>query len=103
MSGNIVYEKPSNDIYNFNGPILNRCRLFMHKLQCKKDLEWDDILPEEIVKEWILIVKQVNAAPPIKIKRCVGCRTEEYNLVAFTDSSRCMERLFICKKSKQAN
>ena len=29
------------DIYNFNLPILNRSRVFMHNLQCDKSLGWD--------------------------------------------------------------
>ena len=32
------------DIFNYNGPILNRSRVFVHSLQVQKNLDWDDIL-----------------------------------------------------------
>ncbi|XP_066950858.1 uncharacterized protein [Macrobrachium rosenbergii] len=45
------------DLYNINGPVFNRARLFMHGLQCDKSLGWDDILPAEKLKEWKCICK----------------------------------------------
>ena len=76
------------DLYNFNGPIMIRSRLFLHDLQCKKDLGWDDELNSELIREWRNIVKQANATPEIQIKRAVGRRDDSYRLIAFSDSSK---------------
>ena len=76
------------DVHNFNGPILNRSRLFLHKLQCSKDLKWDDKLSKESLNEWRNIVKQANASPPMQIDRSVGSRADKYCLIACTDASR---------------
>ncbi|XP_064096673.1 uncharacterized protein LOC135208434 isoform X1 [Macrobrachium nipponense] len=76
------------DPYNFNGPILNRARLFMHSLQTDKSLSWDKKLSYRQQKEWNNICKQVNATPEIEIQRFVGERNSSYRLIAFTDSSK---------------
>ena len=52
------------DILNFNGPLLNRSRLFVHQLQCQNDLGWDEILTPTQVNEWKNIAIQANKAPP---------------------------------------
>ena len=76
------------DIYNLNGPLLNRARLHIHKLQCEKDLGWDDKLCPETLNEWQNIVRQANSSPPIEVSRFVGKRSDEYKLFAFVDSSK---------------
>ncbi len=76
------------DPYNYNGPILNRARIFMHKLQIDKSLDWDTKLNSELIREWKNITKQVNNTPEIKIKRFIGRRNGSYRLIAFTDSSK---------------
>lgn len=76
------------DIYNINGPLLNRARLFIHKLQCQSDLGWDAALPKDLLRSWRNIAKQVNAAPSISIDRHVGSRDDPYCLVSFVDSSK---------------
>ncbi|XP_066961605.1 uncharacterized protein [Macrobrachium rosenbergii] len=76
------------DVYNFNGPLLNRSRLFLHDLQYNKMLGWDDKLSPELVREWQNITKQINAAPVIEVKRFDGKRNSSYRLIAFTDSSK---------------
>ena len=78
------------DLNNFNGPILNRSRLFMHSLQCCKELGWDDPLSKDKLKEWRNIVVQANSSPPIKVPRCIGSRSDEYRLIVFTDTSKVM-------------
>ena len=78
------------DLLNFHGPLLNRARLFMHKLQLSQQLGWDDPLPPTDVKEWILIAKQVNKCETFPVQRFVGDRNDTYQLVAFTDSSKFM-------------
>ena len=104
------------DIYNFNGPIMNRCRLFMHSLQCNKDLGWDDILPQSHQREWRNIARQANASPPMKVHRAVGRRDDTYKLVACTDASKSIygvviyiqnqrtnETSFVCAKNRIVN
>ena len=76
------------DIFSFNGPLLNRARLFLHSLQCDQNLEWDQLLSDELLHEWQKIAKQVNQSPPILIKRNVGNRKDTYRLIAFSDSSK---------------
>ena len=48
------------DVFGFNMPLYNRCRLFLHKLQCQKNLGWDKKLSPEQIKEWRNIVHQCN-------------------------------------------
>ena len=38
------------DLFNINRSISNRNRLFLHDLQCRKDLEWDDCLSPESLR-----------------------------------------------------
>lgn len=76
------------DIFNIQGPCLNRARLFLHSLQCDKTLEWDTVLSDKLLKEWNLIVRQANRSDPIKIDRHIGDRTDPYSLIAFGDASR---------------
>ena len=78
------------DLFQFQGPVLNRARLFVHKLQCDSELGWDAILSETRNKEWQCISNQVNASEPVRIKRCVGNRDSSYRLIAFTDASKLM-------------
>ena len=76
------------DIFNLQGPCMNRARLFMHSLQCDKNLSWDAKLKPELCKEWQNICRQANDKPPIEIKRFVGDRNDSYKLLAFTDASK---------------
>lgn len=78
------------DIFNFNGPILNRARLFMNTLQVQKNLDWDEILTADQCRSWRNIAKQVNSSPTIHVDRFVGTREDQYELVAFSDSSKLM-------------
>ena len=75
------------DIYNFNMPILNRSRIFMHSLQCNRAFGWDDKLPPDLLKEWQNICKQANSSPVIEVPRFVGSRGANYRLHVFTDAS----------------
>ena len=61
------------DLNNINAPILNRSRLFLHKLQCDRDyVDWDLKLSSDLQREWANIVKQANSYEPAGIDRCVG-------------------------------
>lgn len=78
------------DVFEINGPILNRARLFLHKMQCEKGLGWDDVMSDEQIHEWRNISRQVNSSVPFNIQRCIGRRDSTYELVAFTDASKTM-------------
>ena len=78
------------DLLNFNGPLINRARLFLHRLQCEKQLDWDETLSADQCKEWKNIVRQVNSAPPVSFPRNFGSRNDHYKLVGFADSSKLM-------------
>ena len=76
------------DLFGFNGPVLNRSRLFLHGLQCDKTLGWDDKLSDGLIREWQNIARQANSTPEICIDRYVGQRNGNFKLIAFCDSSR---------------
>ncbi|XP_068224897.1 uncharacterized protein [Palaemon carinicauda] len=76
------------DLLNFNGPILNRARLFLHRLQCRPELDWDEKLTAPLINEWKNICKQANSAPSVEFPRNFGARTDKYKLVGFADSSK---------------
>ena len=69
------------DIYNFNAPLMNRAKLFLHMLQSQQGLGWDEELTGEQMSEWKKICSQVNDSTLLKFKRCVGKRTDQYNFV----------------------
>ena len=75
------------DVFNFQGPLLNRSRLFLHRLQCDKTLDWDEKLNQTMINEWKRISKQANSSPPVSMDRFVGDREDEYELICFTDAS----------------
>lgn len=91
------------DLFQFNGPILNKARLFAHRLQCTKTLNWDDKLSEDNLREWRNISRQVNSSPIIKIERFVGRRDSEYRLIAFTDASEMIYGIVIFIQEVQTN
>ena len=74
------------DLFNINGPILIRSRLFMHELQCDKLLGWDEKLSPERIRMWRNICKMANSTSSLKLKRCVGSRDDTYDIVALSDS-----------------
>ena len=76
------------DPYGYNLPILNRARLFLHRLQLDKTLNWDTLLSDDKLHEWRLIANQVNNTKPLSLPRFVGSTKDQYNLLAFTDSSK---------------
>ena len=78
------------DLFNFNGPLLNRSRLFLHQLQCDKDLGWDQELNADVRRQWQNIAKQANTASVAEIQRVFGNREDTYRLLAFSDSSKQM-------------
>ena len=76
------------DPFNFEAPILNRARIFMHDLQCDKNLDWDSQITETGKQEWQKICKQVNGSETLVFPRFVGNRKDAYKLIAFSDSSK---------------
>ena len=104
------------DLNNYQGPLLNRARIFMHKLQCTQSLDWDKKLDKDLIKEWKNIVAQANKSLPVEISRCVGERSDDYELVAFTDASKSIyaavvyinnlttgNMSFLCGKNRMVN
>ena len=104
------------DVLGFNCPIFNRSRLFMHRLQCRKDLGWDTKLNGMETREWRNIAKQINSSSPVEVKRFVGRRDGKFRLIAFTDASKTiygsvlylqdvdsLEVNFICAKNRIVN
>ncbi|XP_068200128.1 uncharacterized protein [Palaemon carinicauda] len=75
------------DIFGFNLPLFNRCRLYMHNLQCQKGLNLDQTLNSQQLKDWRNICRQCNSSPPLKVTRFLGRRDGEYNIIVFTDAS----------------
>ena len=75
------------DIFNFNGPILNRARIFLHNLQLNSKLGWDKVLGEELIREFKCIGNQTNSSLPVKFDRCIGERDSEYVLECYVDAS----------------
>ena len=76
------------DPYNFNGPVFNRARLFLHKLQSQPAMGWDQAMSVEDCREWTNVCRQVNSVRSMSIPRFVGNRSGTYRLIAFTDSSK---------------
>lgn len=76
------------DIFGTNIPVMNRSRLFLHRLQKSKDIGWDVELSSELRKEWKNISLQVNAAPKFVLDKFVGNKSATYNLVSCADSSK---------------
>jgi len=81
------------DLFNVCSPILNRAKLYLHKLQCEYKLDWDSKLNPELLTEWMNICKQCNSAPTFEINRFIGSRDSSYTLVAFSDSSALLPKL----------
>ncbi|XP_068206225.1 uncharacterized protein [Palaemon carinicauda] len=76
------------DVFGFNIPVFNRSRLYMHRLQCSKELAWDQVLSPSLQREWRNICRQVNGSQPVKVQRFIGQRNGKFRLKAFTDASR---------------
>ena len=75
------------DVFNLKGPILNRARIFLHRLQVQENLSWDKKLSFDQIKEWRNICSQYNKSEKISIPRSCGAKNANYKLVAFSDSS----------------
>mgnify|MGYP000654560869 CR=1 FL=1 len=76
------------DPFNYCGPLLNRCRLFLHKLQNDSSLTWDEKLSDDRLREFQNICRQANSSPVVEISRFVGSREDNYEIIAFADSSK---------------
>ncbi len=76
------------DLMGTNLPLLSRAKLFLRELQIKTNLSWDSILPDSMMRRWKTIVRQFNEYSPIEIPRCVGKRTDSYEMYIFSDASK---------------
>ena len=85
----ILQSNASNyDLLNINAALLNRARFFMQTLQCNKSLGWDTKISNDDKRTWKNICVQVNKSPVLQIDRSMGRRDEDYELHAYTDSSK---------------
>ena len=91
------------DTLNIVGPCLNRARLFLHSLQCDQNLQWDDELSPERVKQWKLVCRQFNKIPQIEISRNVGEREDDYELIGFSDASKLIYGTVLYLKNLRTN
>ena len=66
---------------------MNRTRIFFHNLQLNGKLSWDEVLAEELIREWKCIANQRNSSLPVKFDRCIGERDSEYVLECYVDAS----------------
>ena len=60
----------------------------MHRMQCGKEIGWDERFQSDQLREWVNICKQLNSVPEIPIKRFVGQRDDPFKLVAYCDASK---------------
>jgi hypothetical protein len=88
------------DPFNFQGPCLNRARVFIHSLQVREDIDWDTVLTDELQREWRNISRQANKGPAVAVSRFVGAREDDYELIAFTDASKTMYAAVVYIKSQ---
>ena len=91
------------DLFNIQAPLLNRARLFMHELQCQKNLGWDEDISAEKQKEWHNIVSQINSVEPLALPRKIGSREDEYDIVVATDSSKSIYGIVVYLKNRKDN
>jgi len=91
------------DVFNIQGPCLNRSRLFMHGIQCDKSLGWDTVLPDKLQRDWSNITKQANNSPPLEIRRFCGNREDNFELIAFSDASKTMYAAVVYLKNLRDN
>lgn len=76
------------DLCGFVLPLMNRAKLFLHKLQVQHDLGCDDMLEPDQLREWLCICKQLAQLGEFRIPRSFGDRSSEYRLVACSDASK---------------
>ena len=60
------------DPEGYNLPVLNRARLYMHRLQLMTSLGWDTKINIELQKEWVKICNQANGGKSLEVPRYVG-------------------------------
>lgn len=76
------------DPEGYNLPVLNRARLFMHRLQLMTTLGWDTVINSELCKEWVRICNQANGGKSLEVPRYIGEMHHAFDLIGFTDSSK---------------
>ncbi len=76
------------DLMGTKLPLLNRSKLFLRDLQLDPKLGWDSKLSAERKYEWKKIAKQYNEYKPTEVPRCIGRRTDQYDMYIFADASK---------------
>lgn len=75
------------DVLGLSLPYMCCIKILRKKID-KLKLQWDDILPDNILNEWIKITKKLNSINPIKVTRYLGNYEDSYDIVAYCDASR---------------
>lgn len=91
------------DPLSFTLPCRNRAKLFLHDLQRDSSLSWDTSLGVDRIKEWIKICKLYNSGIQPVVPRCIGNYKNNYDLIAFTDSSKDLFGCVIYLKDPNTN
>lgn len=76
------------DLIGTKIPLLNRSRLFLRELQKDITLGWDTFIGVQRVNEWKNIVNQYNKYTSVAVPRCMGKRSDSYDLIVMTDASK---------------
>ena len=91
------------DPCNFELPIYNRSKLFLHELQSEKNMKWDHKMNEQQQREWLNICRQLNNSTPIAVPRFIGSIVSDYDIVCFTDSSGSIYGCVVYLKDRATN
>lgn len=78
------------DIYGLLAPLLICARLFLHTLQKRTDIQWDDEVSSAEGKSWRLICRQANSAPEVGIDRSMGKRSSTFSVHCYAEASKVM-------------
>ena len=69
-------------------PFIMPAKLFMHVLQSKEKLGWDQDLGDELCSEWTRICSKINNVVQPSIQKNIGNRSSEFALIICSDSSK---------------
>lgn len=76
------------DLHNANLPLLNRCKIFLRKIQITYNGKWDDILSASELREWRNIAIQFNSGNMIEVPRFIGNRDSRFDIIVMCDASK---------------
>ena len=78
------------DPIGFLSPVIIPFKILFQKL-CEHKVDWDELLPDELMREWKTLVADLKRGRPLSIPRCYLTGVEEneisYGLCGFCDAS----------------